>query len=75
MQLCVALMRDTSKVVALSRSSTPFAKNEIRVYSSSGEGVLSFSVLPIYPLLISNKANALKYIVEPRENSKTRLDP
>lgn len=48
MQLCVALMRDTSKVVALSRSSTPFAKNEIRVYSSSGEGVLSFSVLPIY---------------------------
>lgn len=40
----IAMMRDTTKVIALGRSAPPFAKNEIRVYSSAGEGLLLFTV-------------------------------
>ncbi|KAG5651836.1 hypothetical protein H0H81_007242 [Sphagnurus paluster] len=40
----IALMRDNSKVVALGRVTTPFAKAQIQVYSPAGEGLLLFSV-------------------------------
>lgn len=38
-----ALMRDTSRLVALGRSQ-PVIKNEIRVYSPAGEGIMWFTV-------------------------------
>ncbi|KAH9833258.1 vacuolar protein sorting-associated protein 16 [Rhodofomes roseus] len=39
----IALMRDTTKMVALGRATTSFAKAQIHVYSSAGEGLLMFS--------------------------------
>lgn len=39
----LALMRDTSKLVAIGRSQ-PVVKNEIRVYSPAGEGLVWFNV-------------------------------
>jgi hypothetical protein len=39
----LALMRETSKLIALGRSA-PVVKNEIRVYSPSAEGLMWFSV-------------------------------
>ncbi|TDL22763.1 vacuolar protein sorting-associated protein 16 [Rickenella mellea] len=39
----LAMMRDTTKLVALGRSNAPFSKNEIRIYSSAGEGLLLFT--------------------------------
>ncbi|KAL5523006.1 VPS16 [Sanghuangporus sanghuang] len=39
----IAMMRDTTKMIALGRSAPPFAKNEVRVYSSAGEGLLVFT--------------------------------
>ncbi len=47
----IAMMRDTSKVVALGRGQPTFAKAEIRVYSSAGEGLLLFSVLTCLNIL------------------------
>jgi vacuolar protein sorting-associated protein 16 len=41
----LALMRDTSKVTVLSGATTAFAKAQIQVYSTAGEGVLLFSVV------------------------------
>ncbi|EJC99299.1 vacuolar protein sorting-associated protein 16 [Fomitiporia mediterranea MF3/22] len=38
----IAMMRDSTKMIALGRS-IPFAKNEVRVYSSAGEGLLVFT--------------------------------
>ncbi|KAI0732710.1 vacuolar protein sorting-associated protein 16 [Fomitopsis betulina] len=38
----IALMRDTTKMVALGRATTSFAKAQIHVYSSAGEGLLMF---------------------------------
>jgi len=40
----VALMRDTSKLVALGRGGPPFSQSQIQVYSPAGEGLLLFSV-------------------------------
>lgn len=39
----LAMMRDISKLVALGRSQ-PAVKNEIRVYSPAGEGLVWFNV-------------------------------
>ncbi|KAK7034490.1 Vacuolar protein sorting-associated protein 16 [Paramarasmius palmivorus] len=39
----LALMRDNTKLVALGRSTPSFAKSQIQVYSSAGEGLLLFS--------------------------------
>ncbi|KAF9262262.1 vacuolar assembling/sorting protein VPS16 [Marasmius fiardii PR-910] len=39
----LALMRDNTKLVALGRSTPAFAKSQIQVYSSAGEGLLLFS--------------------------------
>lgn len=41
----VALMRDTSKLVALGSGTTAFAKAQIQIYSPAGEGILLFSVV------------------------------
>ena len=41
----LALMRDTSKLVALGTATTAFAKAQIQVYSPAGEGLLLFSVV------------------------------
>lgn len=41
----LAMMRDSSKVISLGRNVPSFAKNEVRVYSSAGEGLLVFTVL------------------------------
>lgn len=44
-ELCaLALMRDTSKLVALSHSTPAFVKAQIQIYSPAGEGLLLFSV-------------------------------
>ena len=40
-----ALMRDSSKLIALSGGTTPFAKAQIHVYSPAAEGMLIFSVV------------------------------
>jgi hypothetical protein len=45
----LALMRDTSKLIALGRSA-PVVKNEIKVYSPGGEGLIWFAV-GAFPLL------------------------
>ncbi|RPD64273.1 vacuolar protein sorting-associated protein 16 [Lentinus tigrinus ALCF2SS1-7] len=39
----IAVMRDTSKVVAISRAAPAFSKAQIQVYSPAGEGILLFS--------------------------------
>ena len=39
-----ALMRDTSKLVAVNRAAPAFSKAQISVYSPAGEGILLFSV-------------------------------
>lgn len=39
----IALMRDTSKMVALGRGGPAFTKSQIQVYSPAGEGLLLFS--------------------------------
>ncbi|KAG1823496.1 vacuolar assembling sorting protein VPS16 [Suillus subaureus] len=39
----IALMRDTSKLVALGRGGPAFSKSQIQVYSPAGEGLLLFS--------------------------------
>ncbi len=39
-----AMMRDSSKMIALGGSVPTVAKDEIRVYSSSGEGIVLFTV-------------------------------
>ncbi|KAI3608149.1 vacuolar protein sorting vps16 [Moniliophthora roreri] len=39
----LALMRDNTKLVALGRSTPSFAKSQLQVYSSAGEGLLLFS--------------------------------
>lgn len=39
----IALMRDTSKMVALGRGGPSFTKSQIQVYSPAGEGLLLFS--------------------------------
>lgn len=43
--IAVALMRDTSKLVALGSGTTAFAKAQIQIYSPAGEGILLFSVV------------------------------
>ena len=43
--LAAALMRDTTKIVALSGTNTAFAKSQIQIYSSAGEGLVLFSVV------------------------------
>lgn len=45
MKYALALMRDTSKLVALGTGTTAFAKAQIQVYSPAGEGLLLFSVV------------------------------
>ena len=45
MNMASALMRDTSKLVALGTATTAFAKAQIQVYSPAGEGLLLFSVV------------------------------
>jgi hypothetical protein len=56
-------MRDTSKLIALGRSA-PVVKNEIRVYSPDGEGLLWFNVndLALHPPCLS-PANATDMLV------------
>lgn len=44
MRGALALMRDTSKLVALGRGGPAFTKSQIQVYSPAGEGLLLFSV-------------------------------
>ena len=39
-----ALMRDTSRLVALGAATPVFSKAQIQVYSPAGEGLLLFSV-------------------------------
>ncbi|KAH9852249.1 vacuolar protein sorting-associated protein 16 [Lenzites betulinus] len=39
----IAIMRDTTKVVALGRAAPAFSKAQIQVYSPAGEGLLLFS--------------------------------
>jgi hypothetical protein len=41
-------MRDNTKLVALGRATPAFAKAQIQVYSSAGEGLLLFSVGTIF---------------------------
>lgn len=38
----IALMRDTSKLVALGRGGPAFTKSQIQLYSPAGEGLLLF---------------------------------
>lgn len=40
----IALMRDTTKLVALGHAAPAFSKAQIQVYSPAGEGLLLFSV-------------------------------
>ena len=40
----LALMRDTTRVIALAAGAAPFAKAQIQVYSPAGEGLLLFNV-------------------------------
>ncbi|THH32927.1 hypothetical protein EUX98_g1236 [Antrodiella citrinella] len=40
----IALMRDTTKMVALGRATAAFSKTQIQIYSPAGEGLLLFSV-------------------------------
>lgn len=40
-----ALMRDTTKMIALGRATPAFSKAQIHVYSPAGEGLLIFSVV------------------------------
>ncbi|KAI0266050.1 vacuolar assembling/sorting protein VPS16 [Gloeopeniophorella convolvens] len=39
----IALMRDNTKLIAIGRTTPMFAKSQIQVYSSAGEGLLLFS--------------------------------
>ena len=41
---CIALMRDTTKMIALGRATPAFSKAQIQVYSPAGEGLLLLSV-------------------------------
>lgn len=41
----LALMRDTTKLVALGRATPAFSKAQIQIYSPAGEGLLLFSVV------------------------------
>lgn len=40
----LALMRDTSRLVALGAATPVFSKAQIQIYSPAGEGLLLFSV-------------------------------
>ncbi|THU80907.1 hypothetical protein K435DRAFT_785256 [Dendrothele bispora CBS 962.96] len=42
--LLVAMMRDSTKIIALNRATPLFAKSQIQVFSSAGEELLLFSV-------------------------------
>jgi len=42
--ICLALMRDHGKLLALGRSTPAVTKAQIQVYSPAGEGLLIFSV-------------------------------
>lgn len=53
MRGALALMRDTSKLVALGRGGPAFTKSQIQVYSPAGEGLLLFSVDILYQVKIS----------------------
>jgi hypothetical protein len=44
LMLIPALMRDSTKVVALGRTTPAFAKAQLQIYSPAGEGLLLFSV-------------------------------
>jgi vacuolar protein sorting-associated protein 16 len=40
----LAMMRDSTKIIALNRAAPSFTKSQIQVFSSAGEGLLLFSV-------------------------------
>ena len=68
-----AMMRDTSKMIALGRNVPSFAKNEVRIYSSSGEGLLVFAVGESLYLSPSHRI-LTREIVESGEDCETRMD-
>jgi hypothetical protein len=53
----VAMMRDSTKLVALGPGNTAFAKAQIQVYSPAGEGLLLFSVVISPYYLLKQKTN------------------
>jgi hypothetical protein len=68
----VALIRDSSKLIALGRSGIA-SKTQVQIYSPAGEGLLLFSVdkysrLPLTPLLI------LSFLVGPRKDRPLWVD-
>ena len=66
------MMRDSSKIIALGGGVPAVAKDEIRVYSSSGEGIVLFTVRQ--SLRPSQALEADHLLVEPRSNSEVRVD-
>lgn len=70
----LAMMRDTSKMIAMGRSVPVFAKNEVRVYSSAGDGLLVFTVSRCFPSTVSARSPLNYFVVESREDCETRLD-
>lgn len=71
MKCALALMRDTSKLVALGTGTTAFAKAQIQVYSPAGEGLLLFSVVISLYYCIVQKTN-VRY-AWPSSGTKGRL--
>lgn len=65
------MMRNTSKLVALGRTTTALTKSQVQVYSSSGEGLLLFSVISLR--LLSCVATNVQS-VGPRQNRTNGMD-
>lgn len=65
-------MRDTTKIIALSGTSTAFAKAQIQIHSSAGEGLVLFSV--VISLRISVTMADYSLVVGPRQNCPLWLD-
>lgn len=68
-----ALMRDTTKLVALGRATPSFAKAQIQIYSSAGEGILVLSVA-ISVLFCSYMLAEYAYVVGPGQDHSFWMD-
>lgn len=67
-------MRDTTKLIALGRATTPPAKAQIQIYSPAGEGLLVFSVdAPLYYVAIREFAD-MGNLVGSRQHHSFRMD-
>lgn len=67
----LALVRDTSKFVAIERATVPLSKTQVQVYSPAGEGLLLFSV-DSFPSL--HEFRLTRHTVGPRQASTVRMD-